>query len=671
MRTRTTIAIAATALPLVLGGASVAHAQPDDPPPAAPPTAEPTDEPPPPEQPEHEKKLEEARKELADGNLDAACKLFRESDSLNESEDAKFELAQCLELKGDQEDAAVAYDKVAAMGGARSAEAERRAIRLREATTKPADAEGPTDAEATPVPEAVDADASKDDAPQLHYSDFVDTRLSWTFGDDDILKNTGERNPISPNASIGDRGGYRLFFDNLNSRFGGRENLTHLVLYSKAPGFVARLDTEASLVLRFNLDALAAKTNNVDRALSDAGTFIRLFYRTGAVGDAKEGIGLTMWPIDTDRFRLGYIYDNSWGGTNASINQSIFPRIKGSSPGAKLQYDHKSFSIFAGFKTAEIVQVQEILTPGTSEVEVIRIGETNYGALGGASARAGDYVTLDAGVGYFQQGKFDLPDVLGEQVYTTGFSLRGAVHSEGNGPGQSVDFKLYRNDPMSSDKALSRAKYDPDATDWAVVAEYNNLWQNLKNFDATGETVLQPARAAAVQLNLQSGFFRTSVTGIYRDLPFVLRNVPSFVPFESVPGDAETNDEFFVAAAVDYHFDGPKLTPGIGLGLQFPGAFRSVAIDAGGNTSSRTVLVRSAGDVSILPVDRDGVPIFQARVSLKWDASEILSALLWLQYMRDNNGTFVERDPNEGTAALRSFTSPDFLGLGTSVQARF
>ena len=85
----------------------------------------------------------------------------------------------------------------------------------------------------------------------------------------------------------------------------------------------------------------------------------------------------------------------------------------------------------------------------------------------------------------------------------------------------------------------------------------------------------------------------------------------------------------------------------------------------------QVMLVRSAGDVSILPVDRDGVPIFQARVSLKWDASSILSALLWAQYMRDNNGTFVERDPNEGTAALRSFTSPDFFGLGTSVQARF
>ena len=64
-------------------------------------------------------------------------------------------------------------------------------------------------------------------------------------------------------------------------------------------------------------------------------------------------------------------------------------------------------------------------------------------------------------------------------------------------------------------------------------------------------------------------------------------------------------------------------------------------------------------------------PIIQARASLKWDISPILATLLWVQYVRDNNGTFIERDPNEGTVALRTFVSPDFFGFGTAVQARF
>jgi hypothetical protein len=70
-------------------------------------------------------------------------------------------------------------------------------------------------------------------------------------------------------------------------------------------------------------------------------------------------------------------------------------------------------------------------------------------------------------------------------------------------------------------------------------------------------------------------------------------------------------------------------------------------------------------------VNQQAVPIFQARASLRWDVSKILSAIAWVQYVRDNNGTFVERDPSEGTVALRTFISPDFLGFGTSVQARF
>jgi hypothetical protein len=218
---------------------------------------------------------------------------------------------------------------------------------------------------------------------------------------------------------------------------------------------------------------------------------------------------------------------------------------------------------------------------------------------------------------------------------------------------------------------LKRAKYDPNKTTWSIIAEYSNLWQNVKDFDVAGATVLQQARAASLQGNLATGFFRMSLTGIYRDLPFVLRNVPSFVPFESIPDEAQTQDEFFVAAAVDYHFEGPKLTPGVGAGLQFPGTFSTSQENTGGDTIGRTVVVRSAGDASILPINRTRVPIFQARVSLKWDLSDLLSAILWLQFTRDNNGTFVERDPNEGTVALRNFTNPNFLGFGTSVQARF
>jgi co-chaperonin GroES (HSP10) len=78
---------------------------------------------------------------------------------------------------------------------------------------------------------------------------------------------TGEIIPLSPTFSVGERPQYRLFFDNLNSRFAGRENLTHLVMYRKMPGFIEGLDTEAALLLRFEMQSLAANNNNVNQAV--------------------------------------------------------------------------------------------------------------------------------------------------------------------------------------------------------------------------------------------------------------------------------------------------------------------------------------------------------------------------------------------------------------------
>src|SRR5262249_25133266 len=191
-------------------------------------------------------------------------------------------------------------------------------------------------------------------------------------------------------------------------------------------------------------------------------------------------------------------------------------------------------------------------------------------------------------------------------------------------------------------------------------------------------TKIQQARAVAAQANVKSGFFRGSLTGIYRDLPYVLRNQPSFIPFETIPSkvvngqpEAKTTPEAFFAAAVDYYFDGPRLTPGLGAGLQFPATFQSTSTNTSSAPVDRTVVVRQQGNLAILPVNQGAVPIVQARVSLKWDISRILSAIVWAQYVRDNNATFVERDPSEGTVSLRTFLPPDFFGLATSVQARF
>jgi len=497
---------------------------------------------------------------------------------------------------------------------------------------------------------------------------FMDTRLTWTFGDDDFLHKTGELIPLSPTFSVGERPQYRLFFDNLNSRFTGRENITHLVMYKKLPGFIDKLTTEAALVLRFDLGQLAANTGNLNSALYDSGSYLRLHYQTGKT--EKEGVSAVFFPLDTDRFRLGYLYDLSWGGTAASINQSIFPRLQGAAPGMKVQYDHEKFYVFGGFKTATIIQPEQILSPGgENDVETVRVGETNYGFLAGAGVDPIDSLHLDIGAGYFQQGKFDLEDVRGKSVYTYGGSGRVVFHQNMPVP-QSVDFLLYRNDPSKPLILFRPEKYDPNQFAFSLSAEVDLLQQHLKDFDVAGATRDQTAIGTAVQGVVKAGYLRFSATGIFRDLNFVVRNVPGFIPFETLPSGAKSDPELFGSIAADYHFPAAHLTPGIGGGVQLPATFRSEFTD-GGIPAQRVIVVRQQGDESILPYNKDRTPIFQARVALRWDISDIFAVVAWVQLVRDNNGTLVVRDPTEGTASLRVFQSANRLGAATAIQARF
>jgi hypothetical protein len=499
---------------------------------------------------------------------------------------------------------------------------------------------------------------------------FMDTRLTFTFGDDDILHRTGELVPISPRFSIGDRPQYRLFFDNLNSRFAGRENISHLVMYKKLPAFFPNLTTEAALVLRLDLSALSSNTGNLNAAFYDSGSYIRLFYRTGGPDARPDGLSAVFFPLDTDRFRLGYLYDISWGGTAASINQSIFPRLVGSSPGFKVQYDLQDrFYVFGGMKTATIVQPQQVLAPGETEVETVRVGESNYGLLGGFGVDVMKNLRFDGGAGFFQQGRFEFEDVRGRPVYTYGASARAVVHQDMPVP-QSIDFLLYRNDPAAPMILFAPPRYNPDEFAWSFSAEATALRQRLKTFEVAGETRDQAAYAGALQAVLAWGYARISATGIVRNLSYVVRNVPGFIPFVTLPTGTQNDPELFGAFSADYYFSKLHLTPGLSAGLQLPATFRSTFSD-GGIPAQRTIVVRQQGDESILPYNEGRSPIIQTRASVRWTLNDMLSAVLWAQWVRDNNGTLVVRDPNEGTASLRVFQSPDRLGFGAALQARF
>lgn len=490
--------------------------------------------------------------------------------------------------------------------------------------------------------------------------DFMDTRITWTFGDDDVLASTGQRVPVSPLPRIGDRPQYRLFFDALNSRFAGRENLTHLAMYARAPGFIPRVSTEAALVLRFDLGQLASGSGNLNQAFYDAGTFLRVSYNVNTARP-RDQFAVTFFPFDTDRFRLGYLWDLSWGGN------SVFPRRVGAAPGVRVSLDIGGLSMWAGFKTSGIVVPLQVVT-NSRDIEVVRVEETQYGVLGGFGYRASDMFRIDASGGWFQQGRFDLPGVRGLGVYVLGGSAR-AVLSHGLQSAQSLDMRLYRNDPTTPFVAFAPETYAPGRVLWALSAEVTAMAQNLADVSNPGRTALQTGFAGAAQFRLKAGYFGAGLTALFRDVPFLLRDVPSFIPFQTIPTDATVNTELFFAGQVDYAFPRAHVTPSLIVGVQLPATFSST-VREGSLLSQRTLVIRRAGNFSILPPGESAVPIVSARASVRWDLSRIMAGIFWVQYVADQNSTLLQVD-SSGTRQVRIFQSASQLGFGLTAQARF
>lgn len=486
--------------------------------------------------------------------------------------------------------------------------------------------------------------------------DFVDSRLTVTFGDDDVLAQTGEQVPISPIPGFGDRKAYELFFDSLNTRFGGRETLTHLVAYKKMPGFFDHLTTEAAMVIRFDASTLA---------LTDAGSYMRAIYNPWTDAPA-DGVALTLFPFDSERFRLGYLYALSFGGADFIPRRSLFR-----APGLKLQFDRGPGQVFLGFKTLPArtpLEVELDSESGLTDTEVVRVDETQYMVLaGGGLDLADDRLRIDVGAGWFQQGRLDLPSYPHAAVYSFGEAVRVAWHDKL--PMQSsIDFSLYRNDPDAPFKAFRPVTYTPGELGYLVSAEMVSVQQHLADSDKTNSTTFETGFAGALQAKVQYGYWRAELTGLMRDLPFILKNVPSFVPFLSIPERAILNPELFFALSTDYHFPAQHVTVGLIGGLQFPATF-STDVETGSAEASRTLVVRREGFVSILPPGVDSSPIFQSRLQVRWDLSEMLYSQTWLQYVHDSNATRLVVSEAEGTR--RVFQRADQFGFGITMAARF
>lgn len=489
-------------------------------------------------------------------------------------------------------------------------------------------------------------------------SDFVDTRLSFVFADDNVLAGSGETTPNSPNARFGAGNQNTQFYDNFNTRFSGFESLSNIVLYKRAPAFFEGLTTEAALTL------LVLERPSGQVAIQDNSSYIRLNYQPPGWGE-KEGISLVGFPVSADRFRLGYAYRISWGGSGVFTTRSATNGV----PGAKLQITRDRWYAYVGGKTA-LVQNELILEE-----------ETLYGVMAGAGVDILETLRVEAGGGYFQKGLVPGLATLGVEAPVNAAGVSGqVVYHVGVPVGTSVDFRLYKNDPEIYERFFAPEKY-PGGLSYSVSLEGSYLSQTLEKPDQFGATEPQGATALALQARAKLGFLRLSLLGLYRSLSYIQFDVPGFPPFQDFPEGTELNPEIFLALGADYHLPALHFTPGFIFGIQRPASFRSPTSLLGGNNpppnlvGTRTVVVRDVNQLSILPETCGGSgacgaePIYSAKATFRWDLSDSVAAVGEVYYTYDTNRTTF-RDDITGVAQA-TFEKPHALGFNTLLQARF
>ena len=136
---------------------------------------------------------------------------------------------------------------------------------------------------------------------------WLNSRITFTFGDDNVLLDEGESKRNSPTAYFGACNDSALD-RTVENQCKGASNFTHLLIYRRL-----KLDKyfQPEAALSINLDLGHTR-------LADGGSYIKANY---FMDDRHETLwAITLFPVDSDVMRLGFYRDISFGGSNT------FPR---------------------------------------------------------------------------------------------------------------------------------------------------------------------------------------------------------------------------------------------------------------------------------------------------------------------------------------------------------
>ncbi len=494
--------------------------------------------------------------------------------------------------------------------------------------------------------------------------DFIDTRVTFAFSNDNVFVKPGETTPNSPGTGFGAARQNTQFFDNFNTRYTGYETLSNLTLYKKSASFFEGFDAEAAL----NMLVLTQPSGAI--SLVDNSSYVKLNYKPAGWGP-KEDIALTGFPVSSDRFRLGYNWRVTWGGDSAfTFNQGSGTSLTGrpsAVPGGKLQITRDRWYAFVGLKTGLLLN------------NLLNVQERTYGGLLGGGIdlyRGGNRaLRLEANGGYFGRGI--VPSLAQQGINAPVTAAGGSARlsfSQGDEIQSSIDIRLYRNDPDVLTRFFRPETY-PGGLSMQLEIETSYLTQTLVDPDRFATTKLQPANSVALQARFKYDFYRFFALGLFRSLSFIQFDVPGLPPFYDFAKGSSVSPEVWLAVGADKFFPALHLTAGLVAGVQVPASVSAPRFDFGGNNppagleGPRTVVVRDVNLFNILPANTTVIPIVSVKATFKLDISEYFAAIGEVFYTRDaNRVTF--RD-STASVAQPTFEKENQLGFNAVIQARF
>jgi hypothetical protein len=483
-------------------------------------------------------------------------------------------------------------------------------------------------------------------------SGFMDTRLAFTLTNENLLVKPGETIPSVPGWRFGTPSSLGvLFFDNYDTRYSGFETMSHAVMYRDYHH--DHFEAEGAFVLKIN------ELSGSNISFQDDGSYIVLSNWKDPTHKDPTRISLTAFPVSADRFRLGYSYRLSWGG------DPEYGRAKSPTPGAKLQYDTENAYVFAGAKSAVILDRR------TAEQKSALAGLFGAGVDPLKDSKDHPGVRLEVNGGYFDRGYNELVDVNDQKVRLYGASAQVAIH-HGMAVQSSIDYRLYKNNGERVAGLFDPVVY-PGGVSWLAMAEGTVIGQTLKDPAKTGSTKVQTGTAGDMNVRVVVDRIRLRLDLSYRDLAFILHSVPSLPTYEDFPTAYQTSPDFFAAIGADKNWN-DFLTLGVVAGVERPASLKSpVGIAGSTQAGSQTAVIRNNNIdtiITILPPGNDVAAQVALKGTAKLTFGRIYSALFEVFYSYDANTTrYLRSGPDEPFQF--QFGEFNQLGVNATLQARF